>query len=119
MRWGVHVPRPAKRMGAMSRTHLMLCCALLLIVAGVIQSGTAIAQVSARDSRAAQLLAHAKSWGYQLQNLNPDERCAHSSAARPARRRLRQRSELDELHDGPVVAPDRFKALPAALPLDV
>ena len=70
------MPRPAKRMGAMSRTHLMLCCALLLIVAGVIQSGTAIAQVSARDSRAAQLLAHAKSWGYQLQNLNPDELAA-------------------------------------------
>ena len=60
----------------MSRTHFALCCALLLIVAGVIPSGTALAQVSAGDLRPAQLLAQAKSWGYQLQNPDPDELAA-------------------------------------------
>ncbi len=76
MRRGVDASRLRKGMGPMSRIHFVLCCALLLTVAGIISNGTALAQVSAGDLRPAQLLAQAKSWGYQLQNLDPDELAA-------------------------------------------
>src|SRR5262249_53287776 len=63
----------AQEEGAMSRIHFVLCCALLLIVAAAIPTGAARAQVAAGDLRPARLLAQAKSWGYQLQNPDPDE----------------------------------------------
>jgi len=59
--------------GRVSRIHFVLCCALLLVVAAAIPTGTARAQVAAGDLRPARLLAQAKSWGYQLQNPDPDE----------------------------------------------
>jgi len=57
----------------MSRPYSLLCCALLLVLASGNRIGSALAEVAGEGSRPAHLLAQAKSWGYQLQNIDPDE----------------------------------------------
>jgi cysteinyl-tRNA synthetase len=64
-----------KNVRSMSNKFLILCCALLVLFAVPARGPTPTwAETSAAEGLApARLLAAARSWGYQLQELDPDE----------------------------------------------